>query len=336
MALMTTTGFGQDIVNPVVRALWNHALEEQSSELYYMDMGLSDLEPDVPNGQLNSVTGPGRGALTVEGEVFFSNTKYREYPAAINLRKYTSELSWTDEDLHWLEKANSSSKQVIDFTNMPSQAVQALQQNINEDACKVYYLGFGTTFLNCGNSEALYGSHTIRATGASQKNTFPTASGNLPLASTSLTQAITIMNRFKSQNNIQELKVRNLRLIVTVELEPTALQIKWSDYGPLTNNLGLQTAGETVLSKQGINLEVVVARDIPTTQGSSTYSTYWFLVEMNRAKTRAFMCWAWKPRLNEHPDYRKGTWFSDASTLFGPAVQGWQHTFASKGDSSAS
>lgn len=331
MALMTTTGLGQDIVNPLVRALFNRALDEQSSDLYYTDMGLNDYEPDVPAEQISGITGPGAGSLTVEGVTFFSNTKYREYPVTLTLRKYTSELSWTDEDIHWLQKAGQSSKRVIDFMNMPSQHVQALQQNINQDACKVYYLGFGTTFLTVGNSEALFASHTIRATGATQKNTFATADGHLPLSSSALTKAITIMNRFKGQNNIQQLKCRNLKLIVPVELEPTALQIKWSDYGPLNNNLGLQTAGQQILNKQGIALDIVVGRDIPT-----AYSTYWFLVEMNRAKQRAFMGWGWKPKLNEHPDYRRGTWFSDGSTLFGPVVQGWQHAFGSKGDSTAS
>ena len=117
---MTTTGTGQDIVNPVVRALYNRALEEQSSQLYYQDLGLTDYEPDVPSEQLQGIKGPGKGALTVEGQTFFSNTKQREYPTTLVLRKYTSELSWSDEDVHWLEKASSSSKRVIDFKNMPS------------------------------------------------------------------------------------------------------------------------------------------------------------------------------------------------------------------------
>lgn len=333
---MTTTGLGQEIIAPIVRALYNRALEEQSSELYYQDLGLTDYEPDVPGEQIQGITGPGAGALTVEGVQFFSNVKAREYPATLTLRKYTSELSWTDEDLHWIEKASASSKRVMDFKNMPSQHVQALNQNINQDACKVFYLGYGTTFLNVGNSEALYASHNIRATGASQKNTFATADGHLPLSGVALAKAITIMNRFKAQNGIQELKCRDLLLVVPVELEPTALQIKWSDYGPTNAQLGKQTAGPTVLSKQGIGLEVVVARDIPGPGASTSYANYWFLVERNRARRRAFMAWGWKPRLNEHADYRKGTWFSDASTLFGPVVQGWQWSFSSKGDGSAS
>jgi len=247
------------------------------------------------------------------------------------MRKYTSELSWTDEDIHWLQKANESSKRAIDFRDMPSQAVQALNQNINEDACKVFYLGFGTTFLTCGNSEALFASHTLR-TGDTEKNTFPTASGHLALSAPAVTQAISIMNRLRAQNGIQMLKCKRLKLIVTVENEPVAHQIKMSEYGPLNNNLGIQTSSDTALAARGLSLEVIVARDIPST----TYSTYWFMVDMDRAATRAFMAVAWMPRMSDTNDYRKGIYYNDASVLFGPVCQGYQWCFGSKGDASAS
>jgi len=328
---MTTKGFGQDIVSAAVRALYNRALQEQSSQLYYQELGLTQYSPDVPSEQLSGVTGPGKGILTIEGQQFGSNAKTNEYPVTLTMRKYTSELSWTEEDIHWLQKANESSKRAIDFRSMPSQAVQALNQNINEDACKVFYLGFGTTFLTVGNSEALFASHTLR-TGDTQKNTFPTASGHLALSSAAVTQAISIMNRFKAQNGIQMLKCRNFKLIVSVENEPVAHQIKMSDYGPLNNNLGIQTSSDTALSARGITMDVVVARDIPST----TYSTYWFLTETNRASTRAFLAAAWMPRMNDVNDYRKGVYFNEASTVFGPVVQGWQWAFGSKGDASAS
>lgn len=331
MPLMTTQGFGQDIVSAAVRALYNRALQEQSSELYYQELGFTQYSPDVPSEQLSGVTGPGRGSLTIEGQQFGSNAKMNEYPVTLTMRKYTSELSWTEEDIHWLQKANESSKRAIDFRSMPSQAVQALNQNINEDACKVFYLGFGTTFLSVGNSEALFGSHTLR-TGDTQKNTFPTASGHLALSGPAVTQAISIMNRLKAQNGIQMLKCRKFKLIVAVENEPIAHQIKMSDYGPLNNNLGIQTSSDTALSNRGISMEVVVARDIPST----TYSTYWFLVETGRAATRSFLATAWMPRMNDVNDYRKGIFFNEASTLFGPVVQGHQHAFGSKGDASAS
>ena len=330
--MSTQNAPGVDIVNPVIRALYNKALEEQSSELYYQDLGFTEYSPDVPQEQLNGVTGPGKGALTVEGQNFFSNTKQREYPTTLVLHKYTSELSWTQEDLHWLEKANTSSKRVIDFKAMPSQAVQALNQNINEDHCKVFYLGFGTTFLTIGGAtnEALYQSHTMRL-GAAQSNIITSnAVVNPPFASQALSDGIIQMDRFRAQNNIQELKCRNLKLIVPKELMPLATQVKWSEYGPQNANLGLQVSGPSIMSKQGYSLDVVVAHDIPT-----AYKAYWFLVETNRSAKRAFSAFAWKPRLNEHPDFRKGTWFNDADTFFGPVVQGWQHTAGSKGTSVA-
>lgn len=329
---MTSTGFGQDIVSAAVRALYNRALQEQSSELYYQELGLTQYSPDVPAEQLSGVTGPGRGILTIEGQQFGSNVKTNEYPVTLTMRKYTSELSWTDEDVHWLQKANESSKRAIDFRSMPSQAVQALNQNINEDACKVFYLGFGTTFLSVGNSEALFASHTIRADGSTQKNTFPTSSGHLALSAAAVTQAISIMNRFVAQNAIQMLRCKRLKLIVAVENEPTAHQIKMSTYGPLNNSLGVQTSSAEALAARGLSLEITVARDIP----SATYSTYWFLVDMDRAATRAFLAVAWMPRMDDHDDTRKGIHYNDSSALFGPVVQGWQHAFGSKGDGSAS
>jgi hypothetical protein len=332
MPLMTSTGFGTSIISAAVRALYDRALQEQSSELYYQELGLTQYSPDVPAEQLDGVSGPGRGILTIEGQQFGSNTKTNEYPVTLTMRKYTSELSWTDEDVHWLQKANESSKRAIDFRSMPSHAVQALNQNLNEDACKVFYLGFGSTFLTVGNSEALFGAHNIRATGDSIKNTFPTTSGHLALSSAAVTQAISIMNRFQAQNGIQMLKCKRLKLIVTVENEPVAHQIKMSDYGPLNNNLGIQTSSDKALAARGLSLEVAVARDIPST----TYSTYWFMVDMDRATTRAFLAVAWMPRLNEEDDYRKGIWYNEASCLFGPVVQGWQWAFGSKGDASAS
>jgi hypothetical protein len=330
MALMVSTGFGTDIISAAVRALYNRALEEQSSELYYPKLGLTDYSPDVPAEQLSGITGPGKGVLTVEGVQFGSNTKTREYPVTLTLRKYTSELSWSEEDIHWLQKANESSKRAIDFRAMPSQAVQSLNQNVNEDACKVFYLGFGTTFLSVGNSEALFGAHTIRATGATQYNNFGSGSTEKALTAPALTEALQLMNRFKSQNGIQMLRVKDLKLIVPVELRATADQIIYSNYGPTNANLGLQTSSKDMLAKRGLSIEVVEAYDIP-----STYSTYWFVTDMVRSAKRAFIGWAWKPRMNDVNDYRKGVFFNEASTLFGPVVQGWQHAFGSKGTGAA-
>jgi len=322
---MTTTGTGQDIVDAGVRALFNLAKEEQSSQLYYQSLGFVDYEPDVPEEQLNSISGPGKGVLTIEGEQYGSNDKTRGYAVTAHLRKYTSELSWTDEDIHWLNKARSS-KRAIDLVQMGSEAVQALNQNINEDVCKVYYLGFGSTFLTVGNSESLYGAHTIRKTGATQRNDFGTASTHQAFDADALKSAIDIMNRFQGMNGIQLLKTRNLKLVVPTELEAVANQIIFSMYGP-TANLSKNISSGEMLKRRGITIEVVVAPDIP-----AAYSTYWFLVDMDRSKTRNFLAWGWKPKMAEMTELDKGTYKNESSVYFAPVVRGWQHTFASKGD----
>ena len=330
MALMTSTGTGQDIISAAVRALFNRASDEQSSELYYKEVGLTDYEPDVPSEQLNDISGPGKGILTVEGVQYGSNDKTRGYPVTLTMRKYTSELSWTEEDLHWISKASSSSKRAMELKSMASDAIQALYQNINEDTAKSYYLGFGSTFMTIGNSETLYGSHTIRKDGTSQLNTFASGDVQRPFGSAALTDAIAIMNRFKAHNAIQLLRVKDLRVLCAPELIALVNKTIFSDYGPDTPNLGEQTASKSALARRKITISAVEIPDIPT-----AYGAYWFLVDMKRASKRAFMAWGWKPRMNDVNVYEKGTFKNEASTLFGPVVHGWQHTFGSKGNSAA-
>jgi hypothetical protein len=147
--MMTTTGTFQDVIEARVRAIFERSKDEQASELYYGIMGLVDYEPDVPNEQMNDMSGPDRGTLTVEGQEYGANKKYRGYPVTLTLRKYTFKLNWTEEDVHWMQK-QSSSKRKSELNNAAVGAVNALQQNINEDTCRVFYQGFGTTFLTVG------------------------------------------------------------------------------------------------------------------------------------------------------------------------------------------
>lgn len=212
-----------------------------------------------------------------------------------------------------------------------SDAVLALNQRINEDACKVYYLGFGTTFLTVGNSEALFGSHTIKVDASTQKNTFPTGDTHRALGSQAIVDAVSVMNRYKNHNGNQVLRARNIKLIVAYENTATANKIIYSDYGPDSNNLGLQQGSQAALAKRGMSIEVVTAYDIPY-----AYRNYWFLVATERAAKRAFMAWAWKPRLNSDSEYHNGTLQMYGSAFFGPVVRGWQFAFGSKGDGTAS
>lgn len=323
---MRSTGTFADVSSAEIRAYFDRHADEQSNELYYQSLGLVDYSPDVPEEQLNDISGPGKGNLTVEGQQYSSVAKINGFKVTLNLRKYTFDLAWTEEGMHWIKKQDSSKRQST-FSEAASGAVQSLQQNINEDTAKVFYLGFGTTFLTVGNSEALYGSHTVKGDGSAQRNDFGTADTHRALGSTAITDAIAIMNRFKSHNTIQLKRVRKLRLLVSPELIAEANKILFSLYGPNNANLGLQTASKDALSMRKMTIEAVEVPDIP-----ASFSTFWFLSDLERSRQRAFMAWGWKPRMTRDDEASKGTLHLVGSAFFGPVVLGWQWSFASKGD----
>lgn len=326
---MTTKGTFADVVNRQISAIFDTFQEEQSNELYYSELGLTDYEPDVPDDKITDISGPGRGQITLEGNRYMGNAKTKGYPVTLVLRKYTYDIEWTEEDLHWLAK-QSSSKRVSELRDAAQGAIQALQQNINEDTCKVFYLGHGTTFLTCGNSEALYGSHTIKGTGATQYNNFGSGDTHRVLGPSAVVDAIAKMNRFQAHNGIQMKRCKTLRLLVSPENIATANQIIYSMYGPNNANLGLSQASKDALSTRKMSIEAIEVPDFPY-----AYRNYWFLNELNRSSKRAFMGWAWKPRVKRDETATQGVLRELGSTVFGPVVKGWQWTFSSKGDSTS-
>ena len=326
---MTTSGTFSAVIDAQVRAMFDSYAEEQANELYYKELGLVDYEPDVPAEKMDDVSGPSRGTITVEGEEYGANSKVKGYPVTVTLRKYTYDIEWTEEDVHWLAK-QSSSKRTTELRNSAQGAMQSLQQNINEDTAKVFYLGHGSTFLTVGNSEALYGAHTIRGTGDTQYNNFGSGSTQKVLGPSSLLEAITLMNRFKAHNGGQLKRVKNLKILVPTELIATANRLIYSVYGPDTANLGLSSTSLDMLKKRKIMIEAVEVPDIP-----SSYSTYWSLVDASRASNRAFMAWGWKPRMTRDEKASAGILKELGSVYFGPAIRGWQWTFGSKGTAAA-
>ena len=160
---MTSRSTFSQVVDAAVRALYDQAKLDLSNNVYGPSLGFTEYEPDVPSEQISSISGPGYGVLTLEGQLYGSNELTKGYPVTLVMKKFTSELKWTEEDLHWLKKAPSS-KRAITFNSIPKYAVNALNGNLNLEACKVFYLGFGTTNLTGGDAVALFSSaHTIRA-----------------------------------------------------------------------------------------------------------------------------------------------------------------------------
>ena len=323
----TTKGLFSPVVDATVRALYETAKEEQSSELYYQELGLNEYEPDVPEEVLQDISGFESASLTGEGQEYAIVTRVKGYPVTLKMRKYTAKFEITEEDIHWMAKSGSS-KRLTQLRDAISGFEASMNDRWNKDACKVFYLGFGTTFLTCGNSEALFASHTLK-TGSTQRNTFASGDTHRALTADALVLAISLMNRFQAQNGQQLRKVKDLRLIVATENAGTAYNIIDSLYGP-TMNLNLNLASAQALARRGMTIKVVEASDIP-----AAYSAYWFLVDANRAKNRAFIAYAWKPRMNQHNEYSKGSVIKTGSTLFGPVLLGWQWAFGSTGSGSA-
>lgn len=317
---MTTKNVWQDVVNAAVRAEFDSSKEDILGMIDGNTL-FTEYEPDTPNEQVSGVAGPGYGTLTVEGQEYGENEMYREYPVSATLRKYSSKLSWTEEDLHWFSKANQQ-KRVNKIGEISSNALRPLVGNVNRDIAKLIYLSFGTTFFTGGDAVSLVNAaHPIRATGSTQSNTATAA-----FAASSLRTAIDAMNRFQGQNGVQLGKVRRFALVGGIEQEASFQQVLDSMYGPGNANLGLQTSSRAQFSARGVQASYIILPEIP-----STYSAYWWVIDLDRAVNRLFLGWGWKPRVASETIPGNGTFEMDASTLVAPFAMGWQFIYGSNG-----
>lgn len=320
-----------EAVDATVQALYSEISEQLSNEVYYPKHGFTDYEPDIPEEKLSSVSGFGKGVLTVAGQAYGSNQKYKGYSKELLLRKYTSEIDFSEEDIHWLKKAPNT-KRVMEFRDNVEGAVNALNANINDDAAKMFYLAHATSFFTGGDSVALAsGAHPVRKSGISnQRNIFNVGETHEAFSATSLIKAIERMDRFVLNDGTQMRPCRNLLILHSSELNDTVHQALTSAYGPTTAVLGLNVGSQEFNRGLGRTINHAVIPDQP-----SGYKDYWAVIDLNRASKMLFMAWGWKPRINNQSEYRKGLFYNEASTLFGPIARDWRYGFYSKGDGSA-
>jgi len=322
MGVMTTKNVFQDAVTAAVRALLDHSKDSILSQIDGREL-VTTYSPDTPAEQINAISGPGYGILTIEGQTYGSNQLYRDYPVTLSMKKYTSKFIYTEEDLHWLQKG-SEQKRAMTFRNIEKSGLDPLLGNLNRDLAKMFYLGFGTTNFACGDGYALFSaSHTIRKTGGTQSNILST---EYTLNAASLDLMITEMCRLSNMAAVQLKKPRRLRLVVPVELESTAIQALDSLYGPGNANLGLQKASTQQIRRRGIDIDVVTLPEI-----SSSYAAYWFLVDLDRAQDSFLLAEGWMPRQVTDPVYSNGTYEIDASVYFGPTALGATWVMGSRG-----
>lgn len=328
---MTNRGSFSQAVDASVRALFSTFELDSYNKLYGMELA-TEYSPDVPDDKISNLSGPGRGSVTVETNPYAENDRYKGYPMTVRLDKFTSILRWSEESMHFLQKAQNS-KRVMEVNSAVEGAVQALYQNWNEELAKVFYLGFGTTNLTGGDSVALFSeAHPTRKSGVgNQANTFGTGDTHRVMTGPNIVAAIDKMNRFKDHNGVQFLKGRRLRIVCANEYESTAIQAIDSIYGPNTANLGLNTASSSFLAKRGVtDIGVISLPDIPT-----AYQTYWFIIDLDRASKMFFRAAAWRPRMSTDTEVNNGTMVNASSTLFGHVWGHWGFAFGSKGDTTS-
>ena len=67
------------------------------------------------------------------------------------------------------------------------------------------------------------------------------------------------------------------------------------------------------------SIDLVVANWIPT-----TYSKYWFVIDLERAAMMTKVVWGWRPKFDDDKVINNGTKVYTGSTMFRPGFQSFQ------------
>lgn len=321
MALMVTTnGTFQDVVDSTIHSIVDEASELAAQELEGTQM-FQMYQVDKEDERIQGMAAAGYAKLTVQGQQYAANELWRDYPVSITVRKYTSELSYTEEDVYFLERMQKSGNETgvqLRLGSITDNAIPPLTGSINADIARSLYLGAGTTFFTGGDGVALFSaSHPIRATGGTQSNT-----GTSVFSPIALRTTVDLMNKFQTQNGRRMKKVRRGLIVCHSDIEADVQQALDSMYGPGNANLGLQVGSKAQFSARGVEMSYVTLTEIP-----AAYHNYWFVIDLDRAARRFFLAYAWMPRSNTHTIVRNGTFAIDSSTIAGPVHLGFQHIF---------
>jgi hypothetical protein len=324
---MNTRQSLNSLVTPTIVAIFDEANNQLSQELQYTKLGysdFSDLKFDSPEFQ--NISGAGEAVLTLEGSPYVPEDLIQNYKTTLVLKKYTKQMSVTEELVHWIQVGNT--QKVREFKGTAKAMANGLNQKVDVEATKLYYLGFGTTFQTGGDGKALFATdHPSPDTSvAAQRNVPAAAYGHEALSAESLEHAVQAINRYQDVKGVQLMRCRKLKLIIPRELEETAKRILFSTQGPLTANLGINP-----MATQHSRVTYEVADWIPT-----AYATYWFLIDEERASDCLYMLWGWKPRVNDEHEYSNGTLYKAGSVFFKPGFVDWRFAYGSKGDATSS
>lgn len=291
-----------DLADPRIRGIWDEKQTQLSTRLEYQLFGMADHTAEILNSQFENFTGLGMAQATGEKEPYNREDLAAGYNVTITPVKFTKAIEITEEMLRF----NLWPK----INNLVSGVANALNARINTDVAKIFYLGFGTTFFTGGDGVALFSASHPMGDGSTQSNTL----GAIPLTYDNVKTAVQNLDRMYDDKGIQLLPCTKLRLIVARENKEKAEEVLRSignpDSANRVNNVFNNAAG---------SIDLVVANWIPT-----TYSKYWFVIDLERAAMMTKVVWGWRPKFDDDKVINNGTKVYTGSTMFRPGFQSFQ------------
>lgn len=294
-----------DLADPRIRKIWDEKSTQLSTRLEYADLGFTDYTAEILDSKFENFTGLGIATQTGEKEPYAREDLAQAYQVTITPVKFTKAIDITEEMLRF----NLWPK----INNLVGAVANALNARINTDAAKILYLGFGTTFFTGGDAKALFASDHPMGDGSTQGNT-----GTLSLSYDNLKTTCQYMDRFYDDKGIQLLPCQKLRLVVARENKERAEEVLRSIGNPDSAN----RVSNVFNNGQGY-IDMKVANWIPQT----TYSKYWFVIDMERAAHMAYMVWGWRPKFDDDKVVNNGTKIYTGSVMFRPGFQSWQWAY---------
>jgi len=301
-----------DLADPRIRKVWDEKNLQLSSRLEYSKLGFTDWNAEILNSQFENFTGLGIANLTGEKEPYNREEIDQAYKVTITPQKFTKAIDITEEMLRF----NLWPK----INNLTGAAANAVNARIDTNAAKIFYLGNGTTFFTGGDGKGLIDSaHPNNS--STNSNTQSNNGGTNQLSYDNLKTAVQAMDRFTDDKGIQLLPCRKLRLIVARENKERAEEVLRSIGNPDNAN-----RVSNVFNNGDGYIDYVVANWIPST----TYSKYWFVIDMERAAQMAYLVWGWRPKFDSDNVVNNGTKIYTASTMFQPGFQAWQWAYGTQ------
>lgn len=303
-----------DLADPRIRGIWDEKESQLSKRLEYQKLGFVDYDAEISDPKFEPISGLGLAQQTGEKESYSQDDVVQAGSATISPVKHTLAVDITEEMLRFNKwpKINS----------LVGGVANGLRGRIDKNASKIFYLGAGTTFFTGHDGSALFAAHTLADGSTNTNNSTNTLNYD------NLKTAAQALDRFVDDKGIQLLPCNKLRLIVAREKKEKAEEVLRSIGNPDSAN-----RVNNVFNNGEGYMDLVVSNWIPVSEGGTTYSNYWFLIDMERASEMAKMVWGWKPRFDDDKVITKGTKVYTGSTMFKPGFVSHQFAYGSQATS---